>query len=114
MSDGKTTCSDCRLFAPDPCVCALGACMVSWVSAPGRPYDGYECVSADSQSCGFFEKGSKDTAGDTWERIESDAARHTCDFISEKDCDAMTCEQCEVRIRLDLIRRCRSLAEKKG
>lgn len=46
---------------------------------------------------------------DTWERIEADANTDTCDYNGD-ECQATMCSDCQLKHRLEIVRRCKALA----
>lgn len=71
-----------------------------------------------------FRDAAKDlthTRPDSWERLEEDASKETCEYFGSKHCDCSTCKRLERSVKdcgtaksHDLIRRAKALAEKEA
>lgn len=71
-----------------------------------------------------FRDAAKDlthTRPDSWERLEEDASKETCEYFGSKHCDCSTCKRLERSVKdcgtaksHDLVRRAKALAEKEA
>ena len=74
-------------------------------------------INGDHQHLTRGERVKRPAPEDSWERLEEDAVKGTCEYFGSKHCDCSTCQRLERSVKdcgmakaTDLVRRARALA----